>query len=91
MTRKAVVMREATPPERKHLFKAICNWQGFQLRGGLARRRRRGPEHYDLEQLAIGIVVELEHTMSNVLAMEIAMSHLEEDRLYYAKLEKMET
>lgn len=46
---------------------------------------------FDSAQLAIGTKVEMEHTSSPALAMEIAMAHLYEMRDYYARLERMET
>lgn len=45
---------------------------------------------FNADQLAIGTKVELEHTSDPTLAVEIAMAHLDEDRAYYSKLERME-
>lgn len=45
---------------------------------------------YDLQQLIMGIGVELEHTKDKMTALEIAMDHLEEIPDYYTRLEKME-
>lgn len=39
-------------------------------------------------QIEKGIIVELEHTNSRQVAMEIAMDHLMEDPYYYEKLNK---
>ena len=43
---------------------------------------------YDLEQLAKGIQVEIEHTPYKVIATIIAKHHLAEDPEYYTKLAK---
>lgn len=45
---------------------------------------------YDLEQLIMGIKVELEHTKDKMTALEIATDHLEEIPDYYTRLLKME-
>jgi len=45
---------------------------------------------YDLQQLLMGIKVELEHTSNKMRALEISMDHLEEFPDYYTRLEKME-
>lgn len=45
---------------------------------------------YDLQQLIMGIEVELEHAKDKMTALEIAMDHLEEIPDYYTRLEKME-
>jgi len=47
-------------------------------------------EKYDAEQLRKGIKIESEHTDDSNIAKEIAKDHLEEDPLYYNKLENME-
>jgi len=63
---------------------------GELIPGGVAAGRR--PAEFDREQLAVGTLVELEHTAGPVtrravaLAREIAMDHLAEDRDYYKKL-----
>ena len=59
-----------------------------RIPGGLADERT--PEDFDPEALAKGIKVEMEHTDDPVLAREIAMDHLTEDKEYYDKLAKME-
>lgn len=53
-------------------------------------RRRRRVDDYDPAQLLRGTFVELEHTDDPVVAMKIAMDHLDESPLYYVELEKME-
>jgi len=45
---------------------------------------------FDLNQLLMGIKVELEHTSDRSLALEIATDHLEEIPDYYTRLKKME-
>ena len=42
------------------------------------------------EQLAKGILVEREHTLSNVVATKIALDHLAECPDYYSRLERLE-
>lgn len=59
-----------------------------RIRGGLASGHC--PSEFDQEQLAKGIEVELEHTVSRLVAREIAMDHLTEDPDYYRKLKIME-
>jgi len=54
------------------------------------RRRRRRVEDYDPAQLLRGTFVELEHTDDPVLAMQIAMDHLDESPRYYVELARME-
>jgi hypothetical protein len=45
---------------------------------------------FDLDQLAQGLLVEMEHTDDPLKALEIAMDHLEESDKYYDYLEDME-
>lgn len=56
--------------------------------GGLADGR--SVRDFDPEQVARGLVVELEHTDDAALAMRIAMDHLSERGDYYELLEKLE-
>ena len=58
-----------------------------RLPGGLADSRT--PCEFDKYQLAVGLVVELEHVDDPRLALEIAMDHLTEDDQYYIKLENL--
>jgi Protein of unknown function (DUF5661) len=44
---------------------------------------------YDLKQLLIGINFERDHTKDNMLALELAMDHLERIPDYYTRLERM--
>lgn len=59
-----------------------------RIPGGLASGK--SPSEFSPEDLAEGILVELEHTTSRLVATEIAMDHLTEDPLYYKKLKKIE-
>lgn len=43
-----------------------------------------------MEQVMIGMVIEVEHTLDQRIAMEIALDHLGQDLHYYTKLKKME-
>jgi len=58
-----------------------------RLPGG--RADGASPSDFDPQQLARGIVVELEHTSDRALAREIAMDHLAEDPAYYSKLARV--
>ena len=49
------------------------------------------PEDFDKNALAIGIIIEYEHTDDDSVACEIAMDHLTEYPNYYEALLKMET
>lgn len=66
------------------------------LHGGKAEQLGWTPEHYDQQQLAMGIEAELEHTDDREVAREIAMDHLAEQVLegkpqdYYTRLAVME-
>lgn len=59
-----------------------------RLKGGKADGKKI--TNYDLNQLIMGIKVELEHTSDKMTALEIAMDHLEEFPDYYTRLLKME-
>ena len=45
---------------------------------------------YDLEQVAMGIDVEMEHTDNPEIALYIVFNHLDEFPDYYTRLEDME-
>jgi hypothetical protein len=49
------------------------------------------PITYDLEQLKMGIKVEMEHTDCPLISIKIAKDHLSEFSDYYTRLEKMES
>jgi hypothetical protein len=59
-----------------------------KLKGG--RADGKAVTQYDLNQILLGIKVELEHTTDKMLALEIVTDHLEEIPEYYMHLEKME-
>lgn len=59
-----------------------------KLKGG--RADGKAITKYDLQQLIMGIEVELEHTKDKMTALEIATDHLEEIPDYYTRLLKME-
>ena len=44
------------------------------------------PSDFSLEQVLMGLVVEMEHTSDEGTAMQIALDHLSEDPEYYTKL-----
>jgi hypothetical protein len=61
---------------------------GEQIPGGKAEGK--SPMEFDLDQLSMGIDVEMEHTDDTMVAFEIAMDHLTEFPDYYTRLKKME-
>jgi hypothetical protein len=46
--------------------------------------------NYELKQLLLGINFERDHTKDNLLALELAMDHLERIPDYYTRLERLE-
>lgn len=62
------------------------------LAGGLGDKITYGQalEQFGIDALVKGVLVELEHTDNIVLALEISIDHLVEDKRYYDFLEKME-
>jgi hypothetical protein len=58
------------------------------LTGG--RADKRNPSEFDQKALSEGMLVESEHTNNPTLAREIAMDHLAEDPMYYAKLRSID-
>jgi hypothetical protein len=65
----------------------IKNFKGV-LKGG--RADGQDLTKYDLQQILLGIQVELEHTSDKMIALEITTDHLEEIPDYYTRLIKME-
>ena len=61
---------------------------GDILQGGLGDDK--SPLEFDIDQLIMGINVEMEHTDNPMVAFEIAMDHLCEMGDYYTNLDKME-
>jgi hypothetical protein len=64
--------------------------KGFKdtLRGGMADGK--AVTTYDLEELLAGINFEMEHTNDKLIALEIAMDHLERIPDYYSRLRRLE-
>jgi hypothetical protein len=78
------VYREAI----KYLYKIdIANFKD-KISGGLADGKPI--TNYDLGQLLEGIKEERDHTSDNMLALELAMDHLEHFPDYYTHLVRME-
>lgn len=48
------------------------------------------PSDFNSKDLLKGMVVELEHSDDELVAMELVIDHLAEDEKYYDKLEKIE-
>jgi len=65
---------------RKHINKSLA----------MAAKDTRPDGNYNVEQLAMGIRVESEHTDDPEIAKKIAKDHLDEIPDYYDRLEKME-
>ena len=57
------------------------------LKGG--RADGKDLTKYDLQQLLLGIKIELEHTSDKMIALEIATDHLEDIPDYYTRLLNM--
>ena len=57
------------------------------LKGG--RADGKDLTKYDLQQLLLGIKIELEHTSDKMIALEIATDHLEDIPDYYTRLFNM--
>jgi len=67
------------------LSKLIQNYKD-QLPGGAGDKTN--PDDVDKKQLAIGVLVEMEHTNDPIKAMEISLDHLQEHSFYYSILIK---
>lgn len=78
-----------TPQHARELVRAAvrADWRAPRS-GGLADGR--SVRDFESEQLARGLIVELEHTDDAALAMRIAMDHLIERKDYYELLEALE-
>jgi hypothetical protein len=59
-----------------------------QIKGGFADGK--AIIEYDLEQLLEGIKYERQHTTDNLLALELAMDHLETIPDYYTRIARLE-
>ena len=53
-------------------------------------RKHRLDVSFIANQLKMGVPIEHEHTKNNVVAMDIALQHLDEIPDYYTRLKKME-
>ncbi|HOP85512.1 MAG TPA: hypothetical protein PLM71_07870 [Syntrophorhabdaceae bacterium] len=78
--------------EYRKAIKSAYNIDIKKFKGKLKGGRADGKAitKYDLQQLIMGIKVELEHTKDKMTALEIATDHLEEIPDYYTRLLKME-
>lgn len=83
-------MRRATEHELDILDQALDHWEHYSIPESKAKKHGLTPGMFNLDQLAIGTVVEMEHTSLPEVALEIAMIHLEESPDYYAALEQVE-
>ncbi|MBI4525590.1 MAG: hypothetical protein HY695_17465 [Deltaproteobacteria bacterium] len=59
-----------------------------RFKGGMADKKTI--TDYDLEQLLAGIKVEMEHTTNGVVALELAMDHLQRIPDYYSRVSRLE-
>ena len=66
---------------------ALKGWKE-QIEGGLAAGK--DPSDFPQDQLEAGYWIEFEHTQDPMMAIEIGMDHLEENKLYYSQLVAME-
>ncbi len=57
---------------------------------GVGKHKSVPIDNFDPEQIKMGIEVELEHTDSRAIALQIAKDHLSEIPDYYTRLKKME-
>jgi uncharacterized membrane protein YgcG len=86
-------LESITTESNKSIMNAVKNAVNLleaneQLSGGMADGKE--PSEFDREQLAMGLIVEMEHTDDPKIALEIAMDHLVEHSDYYERLAKME-
>ncbi len=96
-TRPGSAMGQSVSKDQKFetYRKAILNEHGIdinkykeKLKGG--RADGKNITRYELNELLMGIKVELEHTTDKYTALEITTDHLEEFPDYYTRLEDME-
>jgi hypothetical protein len=88
-------LAQASDPKKFEAYRAavqkefgidLKNFKGT-LKGG--RADTKDLSRYDLQQLLLGIKVELEHTSDKMIALEIAPDHLEDIPDYYTRLLNM--
>lgn len=66
----------------------ISGWGATEIPGG--KSEGHSVTEYELQELIWGIEVEFEHTSNALVALEIAMDHLQEMPDYYTRLREME-
>jgi hypothetical protein len=72
----------------KHAYQVDIKNFKDQIKGGFADGK--AVINYDLKELLEGIKWEREHTSDSLLALEMAMDHLERIPDYYSRLSRME-
>jgi hypothetical protein len=72
----------------KHAYQVDIKNFKDQIKGGFADGK--AVINYDLKELLEGIKWEREHTSDSLLALEMAMDHLERIPDYYTRLSRME-
>lgn len=82
-----------TPARREQIARVVARMRAAETftpkrPGGLAAKHH--PSEFSAASLRRGAAVELEHTGSIRLAVEIAMGHLVEQRDYYKQLARVE-
>jgi hypothetical protein len=60
-----------------------------QMEGGKGEKAK--PSDFDIDQIKMGVEVEMEHTDDPYTALEITMDHLTEFEDYYTQLDEMES
>ena len=83
-----VIEADMTQKVLKRKFDLDLDAYEDTIPGGYADGRH--PREFLLEQIVLGVEVELEHTDDPYLALEIALDHLSEEENYYTYLEDME-
>lgn len=83
-SKRTVVKKTKNESMEKEDFKKIItnieDWDD-KVKGGLAKDKT--PDDFDLDSLAAGAEIQMEHTDDPEVAIDIAMDHLEEHPLYY--------
>lgn len=74
------------PPEfERHIYVILSS-----LLKGIGKHKHVNDDAFDLNELRMGVEVELEHTDDRMISKEIAKDHLAECKDYYTRLERME-
>jgi Protein of unknown function (DUF5661) len=101
----SIVYRDNSTPDRRQLQMVEGKFETYRqaikdafqidikafkdvLKGGIADGKPIIA--YDLEELLTGIKFEMEHTRDGLIALEIAMDHLEVIPDYYSRLRRLE-